>query len=673
MSDQLQKNILELLTVLAASLNPIDPQMYALTVLKAGNLSIKYGNTDFSPIGYTGFGILMGGVMGNYTAGHEFEQVAVGLTEEYHNRAARCMVNFVIGACVSHWTQHGNKSVDYLEKAVRYGLEAGETNFVGTGASYSLESKCFLGIPLPHIYEECLSLRRLAVRLKHKTLLMNTIIFQRFSACLMGLSRDLSALDQEEYGEEVFSKVSENVLAAYYVAELQLAYLNGEYATALAVADKAEKLMYWHARKGYINAADYLFYYSLAITAAYDELPAERRHKYRQGLKKNQEQMKKWSTFCAGNFLHKYLLVEAEKARLAERHLKAMSLYDQAIQSAYENGYLQNEALAGELAARYYLAQGRRLIARTYLSESWSTYYRWGAIAKARSMQERYSSLLDGMTIDKVKDKSTEVFIENMRNLPARNSDSISHQDLSTIKKVVQTLSAKSTPETMLAAFLAMAVENAGADRGFLILEQSGKLYIEAILESSATAGAVTPIPLEENSHLSHAVVRYVARTLETVVINETQQAGIFARDRYFTRSPAQSVVCLPMLFYGIPAGVLYLENTVMPGVFVPERLEVLKLLSTQMAYVNKLHSFLSGDLSKSEEESHLPQVPLTERELEVLQLIAVGLSNKEIAQRLAITISTVKTHIINIYGKLQVNRRVQAVSKAKELKLIDK
>jgi LuxR family maltose regulon positive regulatory protein len=62
---------------------------------------------------------------------------------------------------------------------------------------------------------------------------------------------------------------------------------------------------------------------------------------------------------------------------------------------------------------------------------------------------------------------------------------------------------------------------------------------------------------------------------------------------------------------------------------------------------------------------------PLSQRELEVLRLIAAGLSNREIAEELVVAISTVKTHVRNIYGKLDVSSRTQSLVKARELKLI--
>ena len=62
---------------------------------------------------------------------------------------------------------------------------------------------------------------------------------------------------------------------------------------------------------------------------------------------------------------------------------------------------------------------------------------------------------------------------------------------------------------------------------------------------------------------------------------------------------------------------------------------------------------------------------PLSQRELEVLQLIAQGLSNREISERLFLALSTVKGHNRNIFGKLQVQRRTEAIARARELGLL--
>jgi LuxR family maltose regulon positive regulatory protein len=62
---------------------------------------------------------------------------------------------------------------------------------------------------------------------------------------------------------------------------------------------------------------------------------------------------------------------------------------------------------------------------------------------------------------------------------------------------------------------------------------------------------------------------------------------------------------------------------------------------------------------------------PLSEREVEVLQLIAGGLTNREIADQLYLSLNTVKVHTRNIYGKLDVHNRTEAVAKARALSLL--
>jgi LuxR family maltose regulon positive regulatory protein len=120
--------------------------------------------------------------------------------------------------------------------------------------------------------------------------------------------------------------------------------------------------------------------------------------------------------------------------------------------------------------------------------------------------------------------------------------------------------------------------------------------------------------------------------------------------------------------------------------IFVDEGIPMAQLLSEAAArgimpdYTGKLLAVIESEKQKSEERSYLPSAPplgvqpliepLTPREREVLQLIVTGRSNPEIAAQLVIAVTTVKTHVKNIYGKLQVTNRFQAVARTKELNL---
>jgi LuxR family maltose regulon positive regulatory protein len=119
--------------------------------------------------------------------------------------------------------------------------------------------------------------------------------------------------------------------------------------------------------------------------------------------------------------------------------------------------------------------------------------------------------------------------------------------------------------------------------------------------------------------------------------------------------------------------------------IFVDEGLPMAQLLSEAASrgimpdYVGKLLAVFEAEEQKSEDKSYLPPAPpvqpliepLSQRELKILQLIAQGLSNREISERLFLALSTVKGHNRNIYGKLQVQRRTEAVARARELGLL--
>jgi LuxR family maltose regulon positive regulatory protein len=101
-----------------------------------------------------------------------------------------------------------------------------------------------------------------------------------------------------------------------------------------------------------------------------------------------------------------------------------------------------------------------------------------------------------------------------------------------------------------------------------------------------------------------------------------------------------------------------------------------------RLDYVNKLlAAFNTGGPADKETEQESPLLhhppaplliePLTERELELLRLVAGGRSNQEIAQALFLAVGTVKKHLNNIFGKLGVNSRTQAVARARELDLL--
>ena len=104
-------------------------------------------------------------------------------------------------------------------------------------------------------------------------------------------------------------------------------------------------------------------------------------------------QLQQWADICPEDFADRAALVGAEIARIEGRELDAMRLYDRAIDSARANGFVQNEALANELAGRFYAARGFEKIAYAYLRDARYGYLRWGADAKVKQLERLYPRL----------------------------------------------------------------------------------------------------------------------------------------------------------------------------------------------------------------------------------------------------------------------------------------
>ena len=100
--------------------------------------------------------------------------------------------------------------------------------------------------------------------------------------------------------------------------------------------------------------AEYHFYDALARAAQYDAASTDERVQHLAALASHHNQLQTWAENCPENFANRAALVGAEMARLDGRDRDAMDLYEQAIRSARDNGFVHNEAIANERAARFY-------------------------------------------------------------------------------------------------------------------------------------------------------------------------------------------------------------------------------------------------------------------------------------------------------------------------------
>jgi len=313
--------------------------------------------------------------------------------------------------------------------------------------------------------------------------------------------------------------------------------------------------------------AEYHLYGGLCRATLWDSASTDQRQQHLDALAAHHRQLKIWADNCPENFENRADLVGAEIARIEGRDLDAMGLYEKAIRSARANGLIHNEAVAYEVAARFYAMRGFDKIANAYLREARYGYLLWGADGKVRQLEQLYPHL------------------EKEERAPGPTSTIVAPVevlDLATVISVSQAVSGEMVLEKLIDTLMRTAIEHAGAERGLLILPQDNELHIEA--EATISRDSVIVRREAVAIALPESIINFVARTSESVILDDAAANNPFSADAYLSQRHARSVLCLPLINQAKLIGLLYLENNLAPRVFNQTRIAALKVLASQAA-----------------------------------------------------------------------------------------
>jgi serine phosphatase RsbU (regulator of sigma subunit)/tetratricopeptide (TPR) repeat protein len=457
------------------------------------------------------------------------------------------------------------------------GIERGELEF-GTlnAATYCIDSY-LSGKELVSVEAKMQKYGEITTDIKHvlPSRAWHTIYWQAVLN-LLGKDKNRCRLIGSVYNEEEMIPIHQKLndrssLINLYLTKLALNYQFNSLQEAVENANKA--VDYYSNAEGSLYIPILHFYDSLARLAVFPDAPESERERILEKVAANQAKMAMWAKHAPMNYSHKFYLVEAERARAIGNYSEAREHYDSAIALAQENEYLNEEALACELAGRFYLARGQNRIARHYLQDAHYAYQQWGAVAKVKDLEERYPQFL-----------APASSATKSATISTTGSGSGETLDLATVVKASQAIAGEIVLDKLLAKLINLVLENAGAQKGFLILSDSGNLTIEAAGSADNPAEVLQSIPALTAGLLPEAIINYVARTQENVVLNDASSEGIFTTDAYITANQPKSVLCAPILNQGKLTGILYLENNITIGAFTPDRLEVVRILSAQAA-----------------------------------------------------------------------------------------
>jgi predicted ATPase/signal transduction histidine kinase len=573
MEDAASLATVEVLSKLNPSAWYTDWNLAARAVCKATTLSLERGNCGASCVAYVLLGRIAGPRFGDYQTGFRFGQLGYELVERrglkrFEPSTYLYFVNFVLP-----WMRHVRACRDLLRRAFDAANQIGDL-VMGAGACSAMNSDLlFAGEPLPDVQGE--AERGLAFAEKARFGFVIDLITTQLALIrtLRGMTLKFGCFDDGQFNEvRAENRLSSNPAFAsaacwHWMRKMQARYLAGEYAAAMDAGSKVRPALLSHS---YFLETEYHYYRALAEAAYCQNAPAGERQRHLDAIAAHHKQLEVWAENCPENFENRAALVGAEIARLEGRHLDAERLYEQAIGSARDNGFVHNEALAYERASDFYRARGFGQFADVYLRNARYCYLRWGAGGKVRQLEEMYPQVREEARAP--------------RPIGAIGA-SVEELDLATVIKVSQAVSGEIVLEKMLDTVMRTAIAQAGAPRGLLILSHAADLRIAA---QAVTVGETVLVELPDApvtvAAMPETVLHYVVRTRESVNLDDAATEAPFAADPYIRRTHARSILCLPLMNRAKLIGVLYLENNLAPRAFAPARIAVLKVLASQAA-----------------------------------------------------------------------------------------
>ncbi|MEK1850923.1 MAG: AAA family ATPase, partial [Phyllobacterium sp.] len=590
MADPVACATMDVLTSLVSPALFTDENLRCLVIGRMGNLSLEHGNGDASCYAYTAVGNVLGLFFGDYKAGFRFGQLGLDMVEQSGVDRLKARVYLAFGNLAKPSMRHFPMGRPIARQAFDLALQAGDLTYAAFSCNNVLTQLLASGNPLAEVQREVEAGLDFARQAKFG--LVVDLITAQFGLvrALRGQSAIFGSFNDTGFDEERFEQHLEDdprlsiAACLYWIRKLQARVFADDHAAAVAAATKAERLLWMSP--AIFERAEYHLYAALARAALCEAAPTAERARHRKALAAHHRQLQEWAENCPENFASRAALLGAEIARLKGRWLEAERLYEQAIRSARDNGLIHNEALASELAARFYAACGFETNSHAHMRNARHCYLRWGADGKVQQLDALYPYLREDEPAPSPK-RTIGTPIEQL--------------DLATVIKVSQAISGEIVLEKLIDTVLRTAIEQAGAERGLLILSRGGESRITA---EATTGGDTVVVQLRDEFvtaiTLPESVLHYVLRTNENVVLGDATAQNPFSADPYICQHHARSILCLPLLNQGQLTGVLYLENNLAPRVFAPARIAVLKLLASQAA-ISLENTRLYRDLAERE------------------------------------------------------------------------
>ena len=393
MTDPQELSAITIMRTMGTALYVANPNLMALFAFRQFCMVLRDGHSPNSPSILASFGIILCGAVGDYDLAYRIGSLALRLQERFPETRRQCRVLWVMNGLIRHWKEHLKETMEPLKASFELGVAHGDFEFAASSCHVYCQHELYLGLNLASVEADLAHYSQQLLQIRQDIQRLWNSLFHQAVLNLLGRSQDPTRLIGPSYdlNKHIPLQLAQNdrtgICAAHFLS-CMLNCLFGDFDRAAYHGEQG--MEYLNATAGLFGGARFVFYDTLAAIQIAPKLERARKKKTWKHIHQNLRKMKKFAASAPANHLHALCLLQAELYRVQGKRQKAMDSFERATSLARAQGFPNDEALALEQSAVFYLSQGKRAIAESLLLSAYRAYRRWGAQAKLPHLAQRY-------------------------------------------------------------------------------------------------------------------------------------------------------------------------------------------------------------------------------------------------------------------------------------------